>query len=193
MNDLLFLRHAETDMAGTFCGQSDPPVNAAGHAQIAKLLSDLRGTSIAAVYTSDLQRAATTANAIAELLRAPCIERPGLREIDFGAWEGRTWKEIEAIDAAYARRWLDVFPSLPSPRGESIAAFDARVGAEVDFLRRQYESGSIAVVTHAGVMRSVLCGFCGVDQTIAWEMTKQYICSFRCDPAGRVLEEAVRG
>ena len=42
MNDLLLIRHAETDMAGTFCGQANPPVNAAGHHQIQTLIERLR-------------------------------------------------------------------------------------------------------------------------------------------------------
>ena len=65
MNDLLFIRHAETDMTGTFCGQSDPTVNAAGHRQIQKLAEPLRTEPIVTVFTSDLQRSVTTARALA--------------------------------------------------------------------------------------------------------------------------------
>ena len=192
MNEMLFIRHAETDMAGTFCGHSDPPINGAGRAQIAKLLDALRGEDISVVYTSDLQRAVATGQAIAEFFGVPCVSRRGLREIDFGTWDGLTWQQIEAVDPAYAQRWLDEFPNLPAPQGEGVEEFEARVQAEVDYLQRQCDTGSIAIVTHAGVMRCVLRTVCALDEKMAWELTSGYTCFFRCDRAGHSLEGALR-
>ncbi|MHB1699389.1 MAG: histidine phosphatase family protein [Acidobacteriaceae bacterium] len=179
MNGLLFIRHAETDMAGTFCGQSDPPVNAAGHRQIQRLAESLRHESIAAVFTSELQRSVTTARALAETFAIPCITRPALREIDFGKWEGLAWEEIEKLDSTFAQQWLESFPRLTPPDGESFEIFEARVMAETSYLRSQSESGLIAVVTHAGVMRAVLRTLCGLDEKTAWALTKPYCCTFR--------------
>jgi len=90
-NTLLFIRHAETEMAGRFCGHSDPPVNGRGHRQIEALLDVLRDESIDAIYTSDLERSLTTAKAIAERFQLSTIAVPGLREIYFGDWEGLSW------------------------------------------------------------------------------------------------------
>ncbi|MCU1322707.1 MAG: histidine phosphatase family protein [Acidobacteriaceae bacterium] len=179
MNALLFIRHAETDMAGTFCGQSDPTVNAAGHRQIQKLAESLRPEPIAAVFTSDLQRSVTTARALAESFAIPCITRPALREINFGRWDGLTWEEIEKLDSTFAQRWLKAFPYLTPPEGESFKIFEARVMAETSYLLSQSESSSIAVVTHAGVMRVVLRTLCGLDEKTAWALTKPYCCTFR--------------
>jgi alpha-ribazole phosphatase len=179
MNSLLFIRHAETDMAGTFCGQSDPTVNAAGHRQIQKLAESLRTEPIAAVFTSDLQRSVTTARTLAKYFAIPCITRPALREIDFGKWEGLTWEEIEKLDSTFAPRWLEAFPHLTTPGGESFQIFEARVMAETSYLLSQSESSSIAVVTHAGVMRAVLRTLCGLDEKTAWDLTKPYCCTFR--------------
>ena len=179
MNGLLFIRHAETDMAGTFCGHSDPPVNAAGHRQIQELAESLRAELIAAVLTSDLQRAVATGYALAESFAIPHITRPALREIDFGRWEGLTWEEIEKLDSTFAQQWLEAFPHLTPPDGESIDIFQARVMAETDYLLSQSESSSIAVVTHAGVMRVVLRTLCGLDEKTAWALTKPYCCTFR--------------
>jgi alpha-ribazole phosphatase len=179
MNNLLFIRHAETDMAGTFCGQSDPTVNAAGHRQIQKLAESLRTEPIAAVLTSDLQRSVTTARTLAESFAIPYIARPALREIDFGKWEGLTWEEIEKLDLTFATQWLEAFPHLTPPDGESFEIFEARVMAETSYLLSQSESSSIVVVTHAGVMRVVLRTLCGLDEKTAWALTKPYCCTFR--------------
>jgi alpha-ribazole phosphatase len=188
MNDLLFIRHAETDMAGAFCGQSDPPINAAGHRQIARLIESLRSESIATVFTSDLERALTTARGIAELSAVPCEPRRNLREIDFGAWEGLTWEQIEAFDSTFAQQWLDRFPYLTAPQGESFKAFQARILAEISDLVRQPQEGQVAVVTHAGVMRVVLQNLCGVDEKTAWALSKPYCCIFRYKAHARAVE-----
>jgi alpha-ribazole phosphatase/probable phosphoglycerate mutase len=179
MNDLLFIRHAETYLAGTFCGQSDPPVNAAGHRQIKNLTERLRTESIVTVFTSDLQRSVMTARVLAESFAIPCITRPALREIDFGKWEGLTWEEIEKLDQAFAQQWLEAFPRLTPPDGESFETFEARVMAEVSYLLSQSASSLIAVVTHAGVMRAVLRTLCGLDEKTVWTLTKSYCCTFR--------------
>jgi broad specificity phosphatase PhoE len=177
MNDLLFIRHAETDMAGTFCGQSNPPVNERGNRQVQALLKAIERESIDEIYTSDLRRAVATADAIAEVFACPFVARPGLREINFGEWEGLTWQEIERRDNAYAREWSAAYPTLPAPGGESFEAFQKRVMIEVEHLLTHVVHGGIAVVTHAGVMRVVLRKLCGLDEKEAWERTSSY-CSF---------------
>jgi alpha-ribazole phosphatase/probable phosphoglycerate mutase len=178
MKHLILIRHAETDMAGTFCGQSDPPVNARGHEQIQTLLKTLAAEPIESVYTSDLQRAVTTAKAIAHEFGVPCVIRPRLREIGFGEWEGLGWKEIELKDPAYAQRWVDAWPRMAAPGGESLEAFEKRVTDEIESLLSRPEPEHAAVVTHAGVMRLLLRTLCSVeDEQRAWEQTAGY-CSF---------------
>jgi broad specificity phosphatase PhoE len=177
MNTLLFIRHAETDLAGRFCGQSDPPVNERGLHQIDGLLNLLESEPIDAVYTSDLMRSTTTAAAIGRASGLTPTIVPELREIDFGEWEGLNWAEIESRDLDYARRWSEAYPDLPAPAGESFATFRSRVLSKVRHLTEISSQECAAVVTHAGVMRVVLCSLCGLDEGQAWEQSKTY-CSF---------------
>jgi alpha-ribazole phosphatase/probable phosphoglycerate mutase len=176
MSELLFIRHAETDMAGAFCGHSDPELNTRGRAQLGELINRLRMEKIAVVYTSDLRRAHTTGLAIAEAFGVGCHIRPALREINFGQWEGITWKEIERRDEAYSRLWLAEYPRLPAPDGESFPKFERRVLDEVKFLSLKAAAADccIAVVTHAGVLRTVLCALHGCSEDNAWEQAKSY-------------------
>ena len=183
MNGLLFIRHAETDLAGTFCGHSDPPVNARGHQQIQALMRCLADEPIDAIYSSDLSRAVITANAFAEAFGARVTTSPTLREIHFGQWEGLTWNEIERRDAAYAKHWTEAFPHLPAPGGELFAQFEARVRSEVDRLLLLAQDKRIAVVTHAGVMRLVLETYCGYTAQRARAQTASYCCTFTCAPS----------
>ncbi len=176
MSELLFIRHAETDMTGTFCGHSDPELNERGRIQLGELINRLRMEEIGVVYASDLRRAHTTGMAIAEAFGVDCRVRSALREINFGQWEGGTWKEIERRDGAYARRWIAEYPRLPAPDGESFHDFERRVLDEVKFLTLEAEAADrrIAVVTHAGVLRTVLCALHGCSEDDAWEQTRSY-------------------
>jgi broad specificity phosphatase PhoE len=177
MNSVLFIRHAEIDMAGAFCGHSNPPINARGRKQIQQLVDELNDEEINCVFTSDLERAVSTADTLAETLRVPCIKRPNLREINFGSWEGLTWQQIQERDETYARRWTEAYPNLPAPGGESFANFQTRVIAEVTEILNTIDRHHGAVVTHGGVMRVVLQVMCGLAENEAWERTRPY-CSF---------------
>jgi alpha-ribazole phosphatase len=176
MSELLFIRHAETDMAGTFCGHSDPELNERGRIQLGELIDRLRIEEIGAVYTSDLRRAYSTGIAIAEEFLVACHVRSALREINFGQWEGITWKEIERRDDVYARRWIAEYPRLSAPDGESLIDFERRVLDEVKFLSLQAEAAEcrIAVITHAGVLRTVLRALHGCSEDHAWAQTRSY-------------------
>ncbi len=179
---LLFIRHAETALTGTFCGHSDPPVNLRGLAQIETLLSSLHDSDFSAVYTSDLRRAHTTAAALATAHAVPLHTHPALREIDFGQWESLKWSQIEARDQPTAQAWLDHYPDLPAPGGETFPAFQSRIVAEVAALQQLAGNSLAAVVTHAGVLRVVLQSLCHIDQTLAHTITKPYCCFFRYPP-----------
>ncbi len=179
MKQLLLIRHAETDLAGTFCGHSDPPLNAAGLAQVQRLLPLLSDAPPDAVFTSDLLRAVETADPIARFFNIPCSHRAALREIDFGRWEGLRWSEIEALDPGYAASWVQAFPSMPTPGGERFKDFESRVLDAVHAIVEETASASVALVTHAGVMRTILRQRAGIDDEQAWRLTKPYCAALR--------------
>jgi alpha-ribazole phosphatase/probable phosphoglycerate mutase len=162
-------------MAGSFCGHSDPDLNSRGQLQLVELTNRLRTEDIGVVYTSDLRRAHTTAHAIAEAFDIDCHVRPSLREIDFGQWEGLTWRSIEERDCTYAQRWIAEYPHLPAPAGEDFDNFEQRILNEVNFLSRSAPVGnrSVAVITHAGVLRTVL-RMHGTSDEDAWKQTSSY-------------------
>jgi broad specificity phosphatase PhoE len=173
MSRVLFIRHAETDMAGRFCGHSDPDVNAKGRMQLTELTHLLSAEAIDEVYSSDLRRAKSTAQAIAAARNIPLSLRPALREIDFGQWEGLSWEQIEQRDSDYARRWMAGYPHLPAPSGDSFQAFEERILQEVNQLLES-SRGPMAVVTHAGVLRVVMRRLCGCSDEEAWQQTRPY-------------------
>jgi broad specificity phosphatase PhoE len=178
MSRVLFIRHAQTEMAGRFCGHSDPDLNTQGRMQLTSLTGLLSAEPIDIVYSSDLRRASATAQGIAAVRQIPQVVRPALREIDFGQWEGLSWEQIEQMYAEYARTWIARYPHLPAPAGESFQAFEARVLREVNHLLDGNRS-PIAVVTHGGVLRVVLRHLCGCSDEEAWQQTRAYCCTVR--------------
>jgi broad specificity phosphatase PhoE len=178
MSQVFFIRHAETAMAGRFCGHSDPELNAQGRAQLSALTRLFSAETIDSVYSSDLRRAISTAEAVLASRAIPLALRPALREIDFGRWEGLRWEQIELLDPVYAQKWMARYPHLPAPAGESFESFETRVLEEVDLLLTRH-SGPIAVVTHAGVLRVVLRHLCGCSEPEAWQQTQSYCCVVR--------------
>jgi alpha-ribazole phosphatase len=178
MSRVFFIRHAETDMAGRFCGHSDPDVNARGLMQLSQLAHLLSAEAIDEIYSSDLRRAKSTAEAIAAARNIPLSLRPALREIDFGRWEGLNWEQIELRDPDYARKWIAGYPQLSAPSGESFQSFEERILQEVNHLLDS-SRGPMAVVTHAGVLRVVLRHLCGCSDEEAWQQTRPYCCVVR--------------
>ncbi len=175
---LVFIRHAETDLAGTFCGRSDPPLNAVGEAQLGSLLQRIACFPYAAIYSSDLVRAHATAQSIAKISGTPVHLARALREIDFGDWETLSWEQIEQRDPAYAARWVAQFPNLPAPGGEPIPLFKHRVLAEIARLRHLDQN--LAIVTHAGPLRVLLEELGHFAPHHAWERTREYTCTIHC-------------
>ncbi len=172
---LMLIRHAETDLAGTFCGSSNPAVNAAGERQLTSLVESLRtmpGENLGIVYTSSLERALTTARRIADCFSARLCILPDLCEIHFGEWEALSWQQIEQRDPAYAQQWLNEYPTRPAPGGEPVDRFEARVLSAFDIVAERNERA--AVVTHAGVLRVILTRRCMMDDEEAWRQTSAY-------------------
>ena len=165
-------------MAGRFCGHFDPELNERGRQQLAGLVNRLSQHPVRRVYTSDLRRARQTADAIAKHFGAGLHVRPGLREIDFGLWEGLSWNEIEVRDPIVAKNWAENYPNSTAPAGESFEQFQERVRREIAFLLAEVlaevKEASVAVVTHAGFTRAVLTSLCGVSEREAWNRTEDY-------------------
>jgi alpha-ribazole phosphatase len=174
MNTLVFIRHGETDMAGRFCGHSDPDLNAAGVREAGRLADEIALLGIERIYSSDLRRASQTATAIAQRIGVDVAYLPALREIHFGLWEGLNWQEIEERFPEQAERWLREFPLHRAPGGESYAEFTARVEAVIPSFLESSAATMTAIVTHRGVMRCALTKFFEFSEDEAWTKTAPY-------------------
>jgi broad specificity phosphatase PhoE len=122
------------------------------------------------VYSSDLQRAHVTAIAIARKSGMEVVVRPGLREIDFGCWEGLSWRQIARRFPRLSRAWVARFPHQPIPGAERFGAFKQRVTRELDGIVTANTGSCVAIVTHAGVARLILAGALGIPDRKLFRM-----------------------
>ena len=167
MTRLLLARHGETEWNadGRIQGYHDVPLNGRGRAQAEELGRRLResGEKIERCYSSPKIRALETARIACRALELDEITIvEDLREVSFGAWEGRTWAQVEAQwPAEYAAYQADRRTVRP-PEGESYGELRARVLPAL--ARLQNAGGGTALVAcHSAVISSVRAFLDGVE------------------------------
>jgi broad specificity phosphatase PhoE len=145
--ELILVRHGETDWnrVRRYQGHADPPLNEAGRAQARELAHKLKPLELDAIYTSDLRRAAETAEIIHAGRDILLMRDVGLREIDVGSWSGLTREEIEQR-----------FPGETTHDGESREAHRARVVRTVTAIAAQHDGARVLIVSHGGSLRTLL-------------------------------------
>ncbi|GGW91882.1 hypothetical protein GCM10010297_12140 [Streptomyces malachitofuscus] len=149
----VLLRHGETPLTPqkrfSGSGGSDPSLSAAGREQAERVAAALarRGT-VQAVVASPLARTRETAGIVAARLGLDVSVDDGLRETDFGAWEGLTFGEVRERHPEDLNAWLASPDAEPTGGGESFAATAARVAATRDKLIAAYAGRTVLLVTH---------------------------------------------
>jgi probable phosphoglycerate mutase len=156
MTEIWFIRHGETawNREGRLQGWQDIALNDAGSEQAAQLGAHIAtlDTPFDAIYSSDLQRAHTTAEPLSAALTLRIRTEPGLRERCYGILEGLDLARIDELapEAATARRSRD--PNLPMEGGESLGQFQSRILATVNDIAQRHTNERILAVTHGGVL-----------------------------------------
>ena len=151
---IIAIRHGETtwNVDGRIQGHLDIPLNDVGLWQADQAAKALADESIAAIYSSDLQRAFVTAQAVAKVSNLTLNADPGLRERSFGDYQGQTFKQVEAADPDAAQRWRVREPGFAMPGGESLLDLRTRIATTVDRLAAAHAGEQIVLVAHGGVL-----------------------------------------
>ncbi|QTZ91665.1 bifunctional RNase H/acid phosphatase [Streptomyces auratus] len=157
----VLLRHGETALTPekrfSGSGGTDPELSAAGRRQAEATAAALaaRGT-IQAVVSSPLRRCRETAEAVAARLGLEVRIEEGLRETDFGAWEGLTFAEVRERYPEDLDAWLASAKAEPTGGGESFAAVARRVAVARDKLLARYAGRTVLLVTHVTPVKTLV-------------------------------------
>lgn len=156
---LLLIRHAATDASekNLLLGATDAEASRSGLQQLARMPALLATYCPERWYGSPLLRAVQTAD---QLRGLGVIEQhvqldKRLREIDFGRWEEKSFAEIVASDPHLIPAWSR-YEDFVFPAGESVAGFTRRVAEALEMFRSAAEA-RIGIVTHGGVIRTMIC------------------------------------
>lgn len=164
MTTLLLIRHATNDYvkAGRLAGRTPGVhINADGQREAEALAKRTAHLALEAIYSSPLERALDTANAVAQCQKLPVEIVPGLMETDAGEWTGRKIDELKETDTWKAIQSKPIGVKLPG--GESIDEVQTRMVAAIETLRQKHPDGLIAIVSHADPLKSVIAHYLNWD------------------------------
>lgn len=188
---LLLARHGQTDWNEThrFQGQADTPLNETGLAQATALGKRLAGEPIEQIYSSDLQRALITAQAVAGAHDCPITAEPRLREMSFGAWEGLTYQQIESQHPEILQRWQDDMLTVTPPGGENLLEVAERVASAVAEILSAHPGQRVLLVAHGGPLQVLICQAFGLSPAQFWQfyLSPASLSEVRFYPAGPIL------
>ena len=150
------VRHAAHDRVGSvLCGRM-PGVSLgdAGREQARRLSGRFATEAVAAVHSSPLERARETAEPIAARLGRSVAVNEGLTEIDFGAWTGQAFADLDGGAAWTA--WNGARGVSRPPGGESMLEAQSRIVRAMEVLRGAHLDGAVVLVSHGDVIKAAL-------------------------------------
>lgn len=168
MTRLLLIRHGRPvdDARGRCYGRLDVGLSPEGLVEAAALG---RALTAATVVSSPARRALETAAALGE----PEVDER-LRELDFGELEGRTYEEIERERPELFAAWMRTPTEVRFPGGEGFEDLRRRAAAAATELRARHDGGTVAVVTHGGVVRALLADALGLPSAAIFRLDVGY-------------------
>lgn len=149
----VLLRHGETPLTPqkrfSGSGGADPALSAVGREQAERAATAMaaRG-AVQAIVASPLARCRQTAQAVADRLGLDVVVEDGLREADFGVWEGLTFGEVRERHPEDLNTWLASADAEPTGGGESFTAVARRIAVTRDKLIAAYAGRTVLLVTH---------------------------------------------
>lgn len=169
---IFLVRHGETiwNANGRFQGHTDVPLSENGIAQANKLALRLKKEKIHAFYSSDLSRAKETAEILAQQHQLPVKYLPDLREINFGQWEGLTYKEISDNYGDITEQWWSNPLATQIPEGESLQEVANRCSRAIHDIVVKHSGETVVIAVHGGIIRVLISLALGIDLNNYWKL-----------------------
>jgi broad specificity phosphatase PhoE len=174
----LLIRHGQTEWnrVERFRGHADIPLNETGLAQAQKIAARLADESIAAIYSSPLQRALQTAQPLADAQHLQVQKCDALIDMHVGALEGLTLAEARQAFPEVMDKWLNAPGHVKFPKGESMKAVRTRLEKLLGELSAQHAGQTIALVTHRLVCHVTLLLALGLNLDSLWRIRQDNAC-----------------
>lgn len=164
MTTLYLIRHAEAEgnLYRRIHGQYNSLITDNGYRQIKALEARFAPVAIDAVYSSDLFRTMTTAQAICGPKGLPLHTRADLREVSMGQWEDRSWAGVDRRDHDRMALFSATSPDFRAPGGESFPEVRQRGTAAILDIAAHHPGQTVAVFAHGTLIRNTVAEFLGI-------------------------------
>jgi probable phosphoglycerate mutase len=150
---VILVRHGQStwNAAGRWQGQGDPPLSDKGREQAGIVARRLLREPVAAIYASDLLRAAETAEIIGQTLGLRPQPEPRLRELNVGAWSGLTIQEIAERFPEQFAAWQN-HEHIRAGGGEMFQEMQQRAAEALEEIAGTHQGQTVCLVTHGGIV-----------------------------------------
>ncbi|NLI88985.1 MAG: alpha-ribazole phosphatase [Epulopiscium sp.] len=150
------IRHGQTDLnlQGRYYGSLDPLLNEEGIKEIEKVRDEINKINFDRVYSSSSRRCLQSLKICGEDLYKRAEIHRELSEINFGIFEGKTYKEISKLYPEDTRKWEDDWMNFCPPGGESFIDFYKRV----TYIWKEIigcQAQNILIMAHSGTIKSI--------------------------------------
>lgn len=160
MTSFLLIRHGENNFVGKRLAGHLPGVhlNEKGRKQAEIIAGALKNAPVKAIYSSPLERAVETAQPLATALDLPINFLPGLAEINYGTWQGKTTRQLHHLKA-----WKTVMEKASEmrfPQGESFVEAQERLVNAIEEIKHASEKNDlVACFSHCDSIRLLLAHY----------------------------------
>jgi alpha-ribazole phosphatase len=173
---LYLVRHGQVADGHTdvYNGHNDVDLSPNGVTQCQALAIHLQDLDFDGIYSSDLTRTRRGAEIIRQGRNLPVQTVPEFREINFGVWEGLSFKEIMT---QYPQELQQRFADLANyriPGGESLRELQERLAPKLAELLRRHVGKTFLLVAHAGINRVILSQAMGLDLQHIFHLDQAY-------------------
>lgn len=160
---IVLWRHGRTEWnaQNRWQGQSDIPLDIIGKAQAEAAAEKLARLQPSMIVSSDLMRAAKTAEYLSHVTGVEVVEDKRLRETNGGIWEGLTYAEIDDQHGDYLRKWQQDISVPAGVSGETRGDVAARVIEAISEYAK-VATGTLVVATHGGSARAATLELLGL-------------------------------
>lgn len=176
---LLLARHGHVEgiEPARFRGRADLPLTERGTAQAhslaARIAAEWRPTVL---YTSPARRCLATAAPIGQACKLEPRVLDSLNDIDYGAWQGRTYAEARTADPDLFAAWFATPEQVRFPGGESLQDLIARAADALRLMLAQGNAATIVAVAHDSVNRAALIQLLDQPQSAFWRFAQHPCC-----------------
>jgi phosphoserine phosphatase len=184
---ILLIRHGHVEgiEPRRFRGRAELPLTTLGRAEAAAVARRIARTwKPSCIYTSPMGRAVETAAAIASACRLASPEvSADLNDIDYGAWQFKTFTDAKADDPALFAAWFATPQLVRFPNGESLQDLGARAANALRLVLARHLADTVVVVSHDSLNRALLLQCIDMPLSSYWRLAQSPCCINEIDIA----------